>query len=261
MTPRLAATNDAPIIVEVSERILSLTLARPRGNILDGAMIAALRSALSEHGRNPSLRALLLLAEGEDFSWGASVKEHQREEAPAMLAALHGLFHDLLTLCVPCVAAVHGQCLGGGFELALCASFVIASPGVRFGLPEIKVGVFAPFASAILPLKIGQAHAERLLLGVSSIDAKRAREIGLVDEVAEDAEGRARGLIEEAWIPRSAVALRFALRAARARLIGQLDETLAELERVYLDELMATHDANEGIAAFLGKRPAVWKDR
>lgn len=261
MTLVSAPRGKDPIVVELREGVLSLTLARPKGNILDSAMITALREALSQHGRNPDLKAILLTGEREDFSWGASVQEHEPDHAPAMLALLHGLFRDLLTLDVPCVAAVRGQCLGGSLELVLCASFLFGAPNARFGLPEIKLGVFAPFASAILPLKVGQAHAERLLLTGESIDAQRAYAIGLLDEITEDPQARARAFIEQVLLPKSASSLRFALRAARGRLTSQLDERLFGLERLYLGELMATHDAQEGITAFIQKRPPRWQSR
>lgn len=259
--PKDAVEPDAPVLVTAERGVLNITLNRPPGNILDAVVCAAIRAALAEHGRDPNLRAIVLGASGKHFSFGASVKEHRPEEVSQMLPSLHGLFRELMDLPFPCVAAVQGQCLGGGFELMLCASFVFASPDAQFGLPEITLGVFAPFASAILPVKLGQAHAERLLLTGTKIDAERAQAIGLVDAIAADPKAATEHFVEAHLMPRSASSLGFALRAARLRLRTHLDESLLSLEHLYLDQLMATHDAKEGIQAFLEKRSPVWKNR
>lgn len=241
--------------------IVSFTLARPRGNVLDATMIAALDAAFAEHGADRTVRAILLGAEGPSFSYGASVQEHRREEAPAMLRGIHGLFRRILELGVPVVASVRGSCLGGGLELVLCASFVVAAPDAMLGQPEIRLGVFAPFASVMLPIKVGLARAERILLSGEPVDARAAQEIGLVDVVAGDPDAAALALAERLLADKSGAALRHALRAARLLPRQQVDAALGAVERLYLDELMATADANEGIEAFLAKRAPRWEDR
>jgi cyclohexa-1,5-dienecarbonyl-CoA hydratase len=249
-----------PIEVVVRDRVLEVGLAAPKGNVLDSAMLRALRAVFRDNTCDPHLLAVLLRAQGPHFSFGASVEEHRPEHAARMLAELHGLLREIWDLQIPCVAAVRGACLGGGLELALCASFLVAAPDARFAAPEIKLGVFAPFASAILPFRVGLAHAERLLLSGEPLDAATALRIGLCDEIALDPEARARALIGERLAGKSASSLRFALRAARLPVRAQIDEALARLERLYLDELLATQDAREGIAAFIDKRPPSWKD-
>jgi len=248
-----------PIALDYQGGILDLALEGGKGNVIDGKMVGALRAAIDQYGADPHLKAILIRATGPHFSFGASVEEHRPEQVAGMLSDLHGLLRRIWDLNVPCVGAVRGACLGGGLELVLCCSFLVASPNAKLGNPEIKLGVFAPFASAVLPWRIGFAHAERLLLSGEPVDAPRALAIGLIDEVAEDPEARARTLIAEWLAPKSASSLRFALRAARLTM-PRLEETLERLERLYLKELMATRDAREGIAAFLEKRPPAWKD-
>jgi cyclohexa-1,5-dienecarbonyl-CoA hydratase len=256
---RTLSAAGAPLLVEEEGEILHLTLARPRANILDREMLGAIRRAMVEHA--PGRRAVILEGEGSSFSYGASVEEHRPEQAAAMLKELHGLLLDLMDPPAPLVAAVRGQCLGGALELVLCCSFVVAAPDAKFGQPEIKLGVFAPFASALLWSKVGLAHAERLLLTGRSIDAPTAQAIGLVDEVAADPTARAEGLVAEQILPLSGSSVRLALRAARLPIRAALEENLGRLERLYLDELMATHDGKEGIAAFLEKRAPRWEGR
>lgn len=238
--------------------LLRLRLARPKANLVDAAMIAALHAALSQYRRHVMLRGVLLDAEGAHFSFGASVEEHLPDRCAAMLSSLHGLLLELLEFPVPVLVAVQGQCLGGGLELALACGPIFAAPGAQFGQPEIKLGVFAPAASALLPYRVNQPAAEDLLLTGRSIPAAEAQAIGLVQAVADDPQAAALAWFEQHLQGKSAAALACALAAARGPMQRQVRERLAELERLYLDWLMRTHDAGEGLAAFLEKRQPAW---
>jgi cyclohexa-1,5-dienecarbonyl-CoA hydratase len=241
--------------------LLRLRLVRPKANIVDAAMIAALQGALTEHLPDPHLRAVLLDAEGPHFSFGASVEEHLPESCAAMLQQLHALILQILECPVPFMVAVKGQCLGGGLEVAAAGHLIFAAPATSLGQPEIKLAVFAPAASCLLPERIGQARAEDLLFSGRSIGAEEAHRIGLVDVIAEDPEQAALAYFDEHYAARSASSLRFAVRAARTGVNERIRAKLAAVERLYLEELMATHDAVEGLTAFIGKRPALWEDR
>jgi cyclohexa-1,5-dienecarbonyl-CoA hydratase len=247
--------------LEKDGALLRLRLSRPKANIVDAAMISGLRSALREHLSAARLRAVLLDAEGPHFSFGASVEEHLPESCAAMLRDIHALILQLVACPVPVLVAVRGQCLGGGLELAAAGHRIFAAPGATLGQPEIKLAVFAPAASCLLPERIGQARAEDLLFSGRGIGAEEAHRIGLVDALADDPEQAALAWFDEHLAPRSAASLRFAVRAARAGFVERIRAKLAELERLYLEELMATHDAVEGLTAFIAKRPAVWEDR
>ena len=252
-----------PLHVELEKTgaLLRLRLSRPKANIVDAAMIAALRAALDEHLSGTRLRAVLLEAEGPHFSFGASVEEHLPGSAAAMLRELHALILQIVGSPVPVLVAVRGQCLGGGLELAAAGHLIFAAPGAMFGQPEIKLAVFAPAASCLLPEKIGPSRAEDLLFSGRSIGAEEAHRIGLVNAVADDPSQAALAYFEEHLAPRSASSLRLAVRAARYDLVYRIRRKLAEVERLYLEELMATRDAVEGLTAFIGKRPATWEDR
>ena len=252
-----------PLTVEMEKdgALLRLRLSRPKANIVDAAMIAALRSALDLHLSGARLRAVLLEAEGPHFSFGASVEEHLPGSAAAMLRDLHALILQLVGSPVPVLVAVRGQCLGGGLELAAAGHLIFAAPGAMFGQPEIKLGVFAPAASCLLPERIGQSRAEDLLFSGRSIGAEEAHRIGLVNALSDDPGAAALAYFEEHYAPRSASSLRLAVRAARFDFVARVRRKLAEVERLYLKELMATHDAVEGLTAFIAKRPPVWEDR
>ncbi|MFN7972597.1 MAG: enoyl-CoA hydratase-related protein [Acidobacteriota bacterium] len=249
-----------PLEVERRPNLLLLRLSGGKGNIVDAAMVRALQAAVEMAATDPHLKAIILSARGPHFSFGASVEEHLPDRAPEMLCNLHDLFRDLLTLGIPMVSAVRGQCLGGALELVLCGSFVVASPDAKFGQPEIRLGVFAPMASVMLPIKVGMARAEGLLLTGAAWDAATAAAAGLVDEIAPDPEAAALALCEKRLLPSSASSLRLALRAAREVSLPRIAAALSTLERLYLGELMASHDGREGIAAFLEKRAPQWSD-
>lgn len=255
--------SETPLKVSLERNgsLLRLTLARPKANIVDAAMIAALKSALTEHLPNVHLRGVLLSAEGPHFSFGASVEEHLPESCARMLQALHALVLQLVESPVPVLVAVRGQCLGGGLEVAAAGHLIFAAPGAMLGQPEVKLAVFAPAASCLLPERIGQARAEDLLFSGRSINAEEALRIGLVTAVAEDPDQAALDYFDQYLAPLSASTLRLAVRAARGDAMQRIRAKLATVEKMYLEELMATHDAVEGLTAFIAKRTAVWQDQ
>lgn len=247
--------------LELDGALLRLRLARPRANIIDAAMIAALDGALLAHRANGRLRGVLLDAEGPNFSFGASVEEHLPAQCAQMLASLHALIVAMIEYPAPILVAVRGQCLGGGLEVAAAGSLIFASPDAQFGQPELRLGVFAPAASVLLPYRVNRPMAEDLLLSGRSIGADEARAAGLVQTVSADPETAALAYFNDHLAGKSAASLACALAAARAPMIRDVRQRLAEVERLYLDRLMATRDANEGLTAFLAKRRPQWEHR
>ena len=241
--------------------LLRLRLARPKANIVDAAMIAALSGAFVAYRGHPGLRGVLLDAEGPHFSFGASVEEHLPESCAAMLASLHGLILQMVEFPAPILVAVRGQCLGGGLEVALAGGPIFAAPDAQLGQPEMLLGVFAPAASVLLPYRVNQPAAEDLLFSGRSISGSDAHAIGLVHTLADDPELAAQAYFERHLLGKSAAALACAVAAARGPVISEVRRRLAEVERLYLDRLMRTRDANEGLVAFLGKRKPKWEHR
>ena len=241
--------------------LLRLRLARPKANIVDAEMIGALHAALDQHHGNAPLRGVLLDAEGSHFSFGASVEEHLAERCAQMLASLHALVLAMVEFPKPILVAVRGQCLGGGLEVVLAGGPIFAAPDAQLGQPEMKLGVFAPAASCLLPWRVNQAVAEDLLWSGRSLDGAAAHAVGLVHTLADDPEAAALAYFDEHLASKSAAALACAVAAARAPRIRELRKRLAEVERLYLDQLMSTRDANEGLAAFLARRSPTWEHR
>jgi cyclohexa-1,5-dienecarbonyl-CoA hydratase len=241
--------------------LLRLRLARPKANIVDAQMIGALNAAFDVHRSSPGLRGVLLDAEGPHFSFGASVEEHLAERCAAMLASLHALILAMVEFPLPILVAVRGQCLGGGLEVALAGGPIFASADAQLGQPEIRLGVFAPAASCLLPWRVNQATAEDLLWSGRSVSGSTALALGLVQQLADDPEAAALAYFDEHLAPRSASALACAVSAVRAPRARELRQRLAEVEKLYLERLMKTHDANEGLAAFLARRQPAWEHR
>lgn len=238
--------------------LLHLTLDAPKGNVLDRAMIAAITDALERHAERPELRAIVFEGAGRHFSFGASVAEHRADQVESMLQGFHALFRRLAALSVPTAAVVRGQCLGGGLELAAWCTWLFASPDARLGLPEVRLAVFPPMGSLLLPWRVGAGAALDLCVTGRIVGADEALRMGLVSRVVDDPGEAFERHYSEHLAGSSPTALRFAERAARVDLHARLERDLYRLERLYLDELMHTPDANEGIAAFLEKRPPTW---
>jgi cyclohexa-1,5-dienecarbonyl-CoA hydratase len=241
-------------------RILRLILDAGKGNVIGSAVIGDLRRILESVAKARSVRAVVIDHAGGHFSFGASVDEHVPGEVEKMLPAFHALARELLALGVPLVSAVRGMCLGGGLEVAILADRIVASPTAKFGQPEMALGVFAPIGSALLPRRIGSFAAADLLLSGRVIGVEEAKGFGLVAEIADDPTEAALGWIREHLLPKSASSLRFASHAARRPWLEGFQADLEHLEALYLEELMATPDAREGITAFIEKRKAKWED-
>jgi len=254
-------TTPVKVWLEAEGRLLRLRLNRPKANLIDAAMIAALDAALAEHLANAHLGAVLLDAEGPNFSYGASVEEHLPGQCAAMLADLHRLVLRMVESPLAILVAARGQCLGGGLEVALAGHLMFVAPDATLGQPEMKLGVFAPAASCLLPELIGPMRAFDLLVSGRSLTGAQAAAMGVAYEAAADPEGAALRYFEEHLKPKSASSLRHAIYAARCDYAARVKAKIAAVERLYLDKLMNTRDAVEGLEAFLAKRPAKWEHR
>jgi len=223
--------------------------------------MAELESAFDHLAARRDLKAIVLMGEGPNFSFGASVQEHLPEQISGTLTRLHALLRRIAEAPAPTIAAVRGQCLGGGLELALACDLILAEETAQLGCPEIQLGVFPPAASALLPVRIGAGPASSLVLTGVSVTGAVGAALGLVARTA--GPGQLEAVLAE-WLaadflPRSPSALRYAALAVRRPLMHALEQDLPVLERLYLQDLMSEPDAAEGIRAFLEKRSPRWR--
>jgi cyclohexa-1,5-dienecarbonyl-CoA hydratase len=259
----MTTISSPPVTVERldSGAVWRVTLGGSKGNVLDAALMGMLATTFREAAAAAELRAICLEGAGPHFSFGASVSEHLPDRVADMLRQFDDLLRALLDCHVPVIAAVRGQCLGGGLELATMCHRVVAARDAKFGQPEILLGVFAPVASVVLTERIGRGRAEDLCLSGRTIGADEAFRVGLADEVCEDPGAAALAYAREHFLPKSASSLRLAVEASRAGLAARLAAELPRVERLYLDRLMNTEDAVEGLQAFLDKRAPRWRHR
>ncbi len=241
---------------------MRLVMSSQPGNLLSLDMVRALTAAIDEARGRRGLKWLTIEGAGGDFSFGARIQEHRPESMGVVLPATHGVFRALLDFPAPTAALVDGRCLGGGFELALACDDIIASQDAAFGLPEIRLAAFPPAAAALLPLRVGASRAARAIVSGDAQSAGYWNDAGLVSLVASQATlvEAAGAWFDRQFAPRSAVALRHAARASRLTLRAVAEPALAEAERIYLEELLPTRDASEGIQAWIDKRDPTWED-
>ena len=244
-------------------RMARVFLAAPKANILDAQMVTELDAIFESLERERELRAIVIEGEGPHFSFGASVEEHLPGQIAGALSRLGGLLRRVAAAPAPTIAAVRGQCLGGGFELALACDIVIAEENASLGAPEIKLGVFPPAASVLLPIRTGVAVASAMILTGESWTGMRALQQGLVTRVVPEGGLRpgVAAYVEDHFASRSPAALRHATRVVRRAVVRALHDELPQVDRLYLDELMAEPDAEEGIRAFLERRTPGWAVR
>lgn len=246
--------------LEQADGIARVTLNRPPLNVMHNPMMAEFNALLESVLGGDNLAALLIRAGGKVFSAGVDVSDHTPDKVGEMIRRFHEIFRRLAATDTLTIAAVQGAALGGGCELACFCDIVLASDRAKFGQPEVHVGVFPPIAACIFPPQIGIKKAIELNALGATVKAGEAHRIGLVNQVfpADEFEASVDAYVAEIRkLSRPVVRL-----AKRATTMVAREHMLAHLERVeklYLDELMKLSDAHEGIAAFMEKRPAVWK--
>jgi cyclohexa-1,5-dienecarbonyl-CoA hydratase len=246
---------------EVVESKATLWLNRPPVNVLNIPMMEEMLHALSDITSNERIRLLLLRGEGRCFSAGMDVAEHLPDKVWSMFEKMHALMLAVAGLEIPTISIIHGNTLGGGLELAVMSDFAYAVRGSKMGQPEINLGVFPPLAVAYFPELIGVRNAYDLILSGRTIDAQEALKIGLISDVLESTELDNRiENIASGLLCHSRTSLAMTKKALR-QSVSNLAKRLTQAEEIYLDELMQTHDATEGLKAFLEKRQPSWRHR
>ncbi len=241
-------------------RAARITIDRPPLNILDIPTIGELFEALVSAEGEPRVAAIVLAADGQNFSAGVEVRDHTRERVAEMLGSFHRVFRLLARSDRLTFSAVEGVCLGGGCELATFCDFVVAAEDAQFGFPEIHLACFPPVAAITLPRLIGEKRALELLFTGKRISAREAHGMGMVSAIAADVEAGLQTLLAQVFA-NSGAALRSAKRAVRLGFAEEFDRRLDAVERLYLDEVAPAADAEEGIRAFLEKRAPRWQHR
>lgn len=255
----------ANINFQIQDRVARITFARPPLNIFNIAMMREIAEALDQCAVERDVVTIVFdAAPGtKAFSAGVAVEEHVADTVFQMLDSFHNIFRVLAQISKPAIAVVDGPALGGGCELVAACDIVIASDRARFGQPEIKLGVFPPVAAILLTRIVGEKKAREMILLGEMIDAKEALNLGLINYVVRASELQqktASVLAKLRELSSSSVGMTHAALELGAAG-GNLDSALERLENFYLNDLMKTEDAQEGVRAFIEKRKPVWRNK
>lgn len=251
------------IRLDTRDSVATLIMDRPPLNILNIETIKEMTEAIESVSRNGGARVLVITSEGEKaFSAGVEVAEHTGAKVRDMLGAFNQLFFTLDSVEGVTVAGVKGAALGGGCEIAMACDLILAAENLKMGQPEIKLAVLPPVACAYLPRLVGLARANELLLSGDTIGAEEALRIGLVNKIVplQNFEEELQSFVDR-FSSNSLVGMKYTKKATRIGLKNSYPESLRLIGKLYLEELMKTKDANEGLSAFLEKRRPSFEDR
>jgi cyclohexa-1,5-dienecarbonyl-CoA hydratase len=259
MASTFVERNLARMQVNIAPPVARLVLSHPPVNVIDIAMMEELAQALGEIEARSDLSVVVLSGAGKAFSAGVDVAAHNPGKVERMLVKFHAVIRALVASRKVTVAAVHGHCLGGGAEIAMVCDVVYTAASAKWGFPEIKLGCYPPVACTALAALVGQKRAAELILTGRAISGIEAAEMGLANRAVADEEltGAVDRLLEE-LVRLSPAALAITKKAVYAWDAMHFDKGLARAEKTYLEELMKTADAQEGVRAFMDKRTPKW---
>jgi cyclohexa-1,5-dienecarbonyl-CoA hydratase len=247
------------IEADISAPVGRITLHNPPLNVIDLQMTLELCQTIADFESRPDISVILFEGGSQAFSAGVDIKAHLPEQIREMLTSFHAVVRAIVASRKITIAAVQGVCLGGGAELAAVCDMVFTARDATWGFPEIKLGCYPPVAAVALPALVGQKRAAELILTGRQFSGDEAVAIGLANRSARAEELDA--LVEQTLDELrqlSPAALAHAKKAVYAWDAIHFDKGLARAERIYLEELISTEDAREGIIAFLENRPPKW---
>jgi cyclohexa-1,5-dienecarbonyl-CoA hydratase len=255
----MATAVTTRVEVRVAASVARVSLINPPLNVIDLLMARELQQALTSLESRSDVSVIVFEGNAHAFSAGVDIKAHLPDQIQEMLISFHAVIRAIVASRKVTIAAVRGTCLGGGAELAAVCDMVFTARDASWGFPEIKLGCYPPVAAVALAAIVGQKRAAELVLTGRQFSGDEAAAMGLANrsvaaEELESAVERTLGDLRQL----SPAALAHAKKAIYAWDAIHFDKGLARAEKIYLDELISTADAREGIIAFLDKRPPKW---
>jgi cyclohexa-1,5-dienecarbonyl-CoA hydratase len=250
------------IVFDTSTFVARITLNHPPYNVLTVPMMAELAEAIESLNGRGDVKCILLDSSQKMFSAGISLEDSRPERVFQTLDAFTRVFQAIGEISKPLIVVVNGQAIGAGSELVAFGDMIIATPNARFAQPEVKMGVFPPFAAIMLPQLIGPKKTYELVLTGQPMSAEEAQQFGLINKVVAEVDlektvNEVLGRIGEI----SAPVLEMTKKVIGSTLGLPLDEAIRRSHNIYLNQLMDLEDAQEGLRAVIEKRKPVWKNK
>jgi cyclohexa-1,5-dienecarbonyl-CoA hydratase len=255
-----SAGSSKRVLIETQGPLARITLSHPPLNVIDFQMMDELAAALRELEQRHEIIAVVLSGSERAFSAGVDVAVHTPDIIQTMFQKFHGLISPLVKFPKITIAEVRGACLGGGAELAMVCDMAYTTPDAKWGFPEITLSCYPPVACTALAALVGQKRAAELVFTGRTFTGEEAAAWGLANEAYPEV--RLKEAVQRTLdhlFKLSPAALAVAKKAFYAWDSVHLDKGLARAEKIYLEELMQTEDAKEGIAAWMEKRKPVWR--
>ena len=250
------------ILFDTSTYIAHITLNNPPYNVLTVPLMRETAEAIEGLNGRGDIKAILLDSSQRTFSAGIGVEDSKAERVFSTLEAFNRVFEAIREISKPLIVVVNGPAIGAGSELAAFGDLVLATPKAKFAQPEVKLGVFPPFAAVMLPQLIGPKKTYELILTGEALSAEEALALGFVNRVVP--EDKLKETVDEVISKIgefSAPVLEMTKRVISGSLGLPLDKAMRQSHSIYLNQLMDLEDVQEGLRAVLEKRKPVWKNK
>ena len=247
---------------DTSTFIARLTLNHPELNVLSIPLMTEMAEAIESMNGRGDIKAILLDSSQKAFSAGISLEDSKPDRVFQTLDAFTRVFNAIREVGKPLIVVVNGPAIGAGSELAAFGDMVIATPKARFAQPEVKMGVFPPFAAIMLPQLIGPKKTYELILTGQALTAEEAHALGFVNKVVpEDQLEKEVNEIIARIGEFSGPVLEMTKQVISSSIGLPLADAMKKSHDIYLNQLMALEDVQEGLRAVLEKRKPVWKNK
>lgn len=258
----LTSTSEKRLTIETHGALARIIFTHPPLNIFDFRQMDELANALKQVEQRSEIAVVILSGGEHAFSAGVDVAVHTPEQVPEMLRRFHGLILSVAKFPKVTIAEVHGACLGGGAELAMVCDLCFTTEQAKWGFPEITLGCYPPVACTALAALVGEKRAADLIFTGRTFSGSAAAQWGLANQAGGVNEIRAtiQATLDH-LLQLSPAVLACAKKSFYAWDSVHLDKGLARAEKIYLEDLMRTEDAKEGVQAWLEKRKPQWKGR
>ncbi len=269
-TTAAAAKGYKYIVFDTSTYVARLTLNHPPYNVLTVPLMTEMAEAIESLNGRSDIKCILLDSFTPDasqktpktFSAGISLEDSRSDRVFQTLDAFNRIFQAISEISKPLIVVVNGAAIGAGSELAAFGDMVIATPNAKFAQPEVKMGVFPPFAAIMLPQLIGPKKTYELILTGQALSADEAHQLGFVNKVVPEADlGKAVTEIVNKIGEFSGPVLEMTKKVIGSSLGLPLAQAMKKSQDIYLNQLMALEDVQEGLRAVLEKRKPVWKNK